>query len=188
MFLFRFWETLGTTPLTITSQKVMENQDYKTPEFYTIRYIISSCMTEAEARFVRSSPNTINWKKSGIPCKICLQSGNWKNLDVKERFGTKEGITDVKYAKASDMEKTPYITITYKKGETFSFTASHDTLKRFYCGISLVLQRDISNDQLFKTTMEQYEKMIANQKKFFAKLDFNPPPPIPPEPASLPVV
>ena len=165
----------------------MENQDYKTPEFYTTRYIISSCMTETEARFVRTSPNTINWKKSAIPCRICLQSGNWKNLELKDRKEVKEGITDVKIGKSSDAEKTPFLTITYGKGE-FSFTAPNDVLKRFYCGISLILRKDVSNQETFKTTLTQFEKMIENQKKFFSNSDFNPPPPIPPEPASLPAV
>ena len=143
-------------------------------------------MSDAEARFVKGN-QTGNWKKA-VPCRICLQAGNWTNMEVKDNFGVKAGIKDVTFTDKPG-DKPPFLTVTYGKGETFSFTSDSETLKRFYCGISLILgKEDVKNQTTYQDTIKQFQAMIENEKKFFSSTDFQQPPQIPPEPSEMPTL
>ena len=161
-------------------------QETKTADFYAIRSIISSCMTDTEVKLAKQNPKTCNWKKA-VGARISLQNDNWLNLEVKEGYGVKSGIKDVRMDESNDPEKTPFLTITYGEKEEFSFSSSKEALNLFLCGISIILKKDVSKMEIYKRTTEEFSVMIENEKKFFSNTDFDQIPPIPEEPASIPV-
>lgn len=165
----------------------MNKPQLETARSYTTRYIISSCMQPHDFNYVKDASKTINWKRS-LLVRGFINPEGWRTFKVLTTKEDRQNISNVKLEKNKEDNKY-YLLITCEENDMFAISARKETIYLFYTGISLILNKAISNpecEQLLAEKDQGFEKMIQNANEFLTGTIYEPEPPIPKDPDTLP--
>ena len=170
-----------------------EQTQFQEADFYTRRYILSSCMSWNDVNYLLRNDGTQknSWKRAATGRIRLLPNEKMVEIDAANY---KRTVLDAVIKEADDERKTPYILITCPKNESItgpnakteflSVTSRKEFLNLFYSAIKYVLEQP--NDQEFiQSKNEEFVAMINNAKTFLVETDSELPPKIPPLPPNL---